>query len=133
MAKKEKKITGYDKYVDWKMFSIPVVLFFVLLLMPTPYGMKDVGTEYRVGPKAVIGHITQALFNIKSSDAEQWQLLTAQIMEQNMNMGALTRGRYLKRDLKWCKTKQNNSGIKAISIRPMPISTRRSVMRHFPN
>ncbi|WP_419663561.1 sodium/sulfate symporter [Desulfosarcina variabilis str. Montpellier] len=103
MAKKEKKITGYDKYVDWKMFIIPVVLFFVLLLMPTPYGMKDVGTEYRVGPKAVIGHITQALFNIKSSDAEQWQLLTAQIMEQNMNMGALTRGRYLKRDLKWCK------------------------------
>lgn len=85
------------------MFIIPVVLFFVLLLMPTPYGMKDVGTEYRVGPKAVIGHITQALFNIKSSDAEQWQLLTAQIMEQNMNMGALTRGRYLKRDLKWCK------------------------------
>ena len=103
MAKKEKKVTGYDKYVDWKMFSVPVVLFFVLLLMPTPYGMKDVGTEYRIGPKAVIEHITQALFNIKSSDAQQWQLLTAQIMEQNMNMGALTRGRYLKRDLKWCK------------------------------
>ena len=103
MAKKEKKVTGYDKYVDWKMFSIPVVLLFVLLLIPTPYGMKDVGTEYRIGPKAVIGHITQTLFNTKSSDAEQWQLLTAQIMEQNMNMGALTRGRYLKRDLKWCK------------------------------
>ena len=102
MAKKEKKVTGYDKYVDWKMFSIPVVLFFVLLLMPTPYGMKDVGTEYRVGPKAVIGYITQTLFDQPSSDVEQWQLLTAQIMEQNMKMGALTRGRYLKRDLKWC-------------------------------
>ena len=103
MAKKEKKVTGYDKYVDWKMFSIPVVLFFILLLMPTPYGMKDVGTEYRVGPKAVIEHITQTLFNTKSADAQQWQLLTAQIMEQNMRMGALTRGRYLKRDMKWCK------------------------------
>ena len=103
MAKKEKKVTGYDKYVDWKMFSIPVVLFFVLLLMPTPYGMKDVGTEYRVGPKAVIGHITQSLFNQPSADALQWQLLTAQIMEQNMQMGALTRGRFLKRDLKWCE------------------------------
>ena len=103
MAKKEKKVTGYDKYVDWKMFSIPVVLFFILLLMPTPYGMKDVGTEYRVGPKAVIGYITQTLFDTKSADAQQWQLLTAQIMEQNMRMGALTRGRYLKRDMKWCK------------------------------
>jgi solute carrier family 13 (sodium-dependent dicarboxylate transporter), member 2/3/5 len=103
MSKKEKKVTGYDKYVDWKMFSIPVVLFFLLLLIPTPYGMKDVGTEYRIGPKAVIGHITQALFTTKSSDAQQWQLLTAQIMEQNMNMGALSRGRYLKRDMKWCK------------------------------
>ena len=103
MAKQEKKVTGYDKYVDWKMFSIPVVLFFVLLLMPTPYGMKDVGTEYRVGPKAVIGHITQTLFNTKRSDVQQWQLLTAQIMEQNMTMGAMTRGRYLKRDMEWCK------------------------------
>jgi sodium-dependent dicarboxylate transporter 2/3/5 len=103
MTKKEKKVTGYDKYVDWKMFSIPVVLFFLLLLIPTPYGMKDVGTEYRIGPKAVIGQITQTLFTTKSSDAQQWQLLTAQIMEQNMNMGALSRGRYLKRDMKWCK------------------------------
>ena len=103
MAKKKKKVTGYDKYVDWKMFSIPVVLFFILLLIPTPYGMKDVGTEYRVGPKAVIGHITEALFDTKSADVEQWQLLTAQIMEQNMRMGAMSRGRYLKRDLKWCR------------------------------
>jgi sodium-dependent dicarboxylate transporter 2/3/5 len=102
MAKKEKKVTGYDKYVDWKMFSIPVVLFFVLLLIPTPYGMKDVGTEYRIGPKAVIEHITQALFDVSSEDAQQWQLLTAQIMENNLNKGALSRSRYLKRDLKWC-------------------------------
>ena len=104
MAKKDKKITGYDKYVDWKMFSIPVVLLFAILLMPTPYGMKDVGTEYRIGPKAVIAHITQGLFGADRSDAQQWQLLAAQIMEQNLNMGALTRERYLKRDLKWCKS-----------------------------
>ena len=32
-----KKATGYDKYVDWKIFSIPVVLLFVILFMPTPY------------------------------------------------------------------------------------------------
>jgi solute carrier family 13 (sodium-dependent dicarboxylate transporter), member 2/3/5 len=103
MAKKEKKVTGYDKYVDWKIFCIPVILFFVLLMIPTPYGMKDVGTEYRIGPKAVINHITRSLFDVASSDAQQWQLLTAQIMEQNMNMGALSRTRYLKRDMKWCR------------------------------
>ncbi len=65
--------------------------------------MKDVGTEYRIGPKAVIGYVIQSYFNTSTSDAAQWQLLAAQIMEKNMNMGALTRDRYLKRDLKWCK------------------------------
>ena len=69
MPKKEKKVTGYDKYVDWKMFSIPVVLLFALLLIPTPYGMKDVGTEYRIGPKVVIEHINQELFSTTTSDA----------------------------------------------------------------
>ena len=33
-----KKATGYDKYVDWKIFSIPVILLFAILLMPTPSG-----------------------------------------------------------------------------------------------
>ncbi|MBT7261569.1 MAG: hypothetical protein HN888_10685, partial [Desulfobacula sp.] len=44
--KKEKQATGYDKYINWKIFIIPVVLLFAVLLMPTPYGMKDVGTEF---------------------------------------------------------------------------------------
>ena len=103
MAEAKKKATGYDKYVDWKLFFIPVVLFFVILVLPTPYGMKDVGTEFKVGPKAVVNFITTELFSKNSSDASQWQLLTAQIMERNMRMGALSRDRFLKRDLKWCK------------------------------
>ena len=109
MVKHEKKATGYDKYIDWKMFSIPVVLFFALLFMPTPYGMKDVGTEYRIGPKAVVNHITRGLFGIDRTDAQQWQLLAAQIMEQNMSMGALNRERYLKRDIKWAKSYKINA------------------------
>ena len=103
MAKPEKKATGYDKYVDWKLFVIRVVLFFAVLILPTPYGMKDVGTEVRVGPKAVVNLITKELFNIKSSDVGQWELLTAQMMERNMRMGALSKDRFLKRELKWCK------------------------------
>ena len=100
---KKKKGTGYDKYVDWKIFSIPVVLFFVILLLPTPGGMKDVGTEFKVGPLHVINMISQNLFEKPSSDVEQWQLLTAQIMEQNMQMGALSKKRFLSRNIKWCK------------------------------
>jgi len=104
MTKEAKiKATGYDKYVDWKFFVVPVVLFFLILFLPTPNGMKDVGTEYKVGPKAVIGFLTGKIFNRSPSDAEQWQLLTARIMEQNMRMGALTKERFLKRDFKWCK------------------------------
>jgi len=100
---KKKKATGYDKYVNWKLFIFPVVLFALILMMPTPYGMKDVGTEYQVGPKAVVKFIVQKLFNTSPSDAEQWQLATAQMMEQNMQMGALGKKRFLKRDYKWAR------------------------------
>lgn len=100
---KKQKNTGYDKYVDWKIFSIPVILFCMFLLIPTPYGMKDVGMEYCVGPKAVVLKITQDLFQKHSSDVEQWQLLCAKIMGQNLKMGALSKDRFLKRDINWCK------------------------------
>ncbi|MBU8910883.1 MAG: DASS family sodium-coupled anion symporter [Desulfobacterales bacterium] len=108
--KKEKKATGYDKYINWKMFIIPVVLFIAVLLMPTPYGMKDVGAEYKVGPKTVVKHITKELFDTDSSDAEQWQLLTARIMEKNIRMGALNKTRFLKRDIKWCNKNKIEAG-----------------------
>ncbi|MBU1344363.1 MAG: DASS family sodium-coupled anion symporter [Proteobacteria bacterium] len=101
--KKTKQVTGYDKYVNWKILIIPVVLFFAVLFIPTPYGMKDVGMEYNVGPKAVINHFTTVLFNKASSDAQQWELIAAKMMEQNMQIGALKKPRFLKRDLKWCK------------------------------
>lgn len=102
MAKEtKKKSTGYDKYIDWKLFAVPVVLFFLILILPTSEGMKDVGTEYKVGPKVVVEHITRALFNTSSADALQWQLLTAEIMEQNLQMGALSKARFLSRNLKW--------------------------------
>ena len=103
-ARQQKKATAYDKYVNWKIFIVPVVLFFILLAIPTPYGMKDVAVEYKVGPKTVINFVTQTMFNVKSSDAEQWQLLTGQIMEQKLTMGALSKKRFMITDAKWCKT-----------------------------
>jgi len=101
--KSKKKAAGYDKYIDWKLFIFPVVIFTLILIAPTPYGMKDVGTEYNVGPRAVVKFITKELFKQNSTEVAQWQLLTAQMMERNMRMGALNKDRFLKRDLKWCK------------------------------
>ena len=100
---KQKPATGYDKYIDWKIFIIPVIIFFAILFLPTLNAMKDVGTEYQIGPKVVKSLIVKTFYNETLTDAQQWQLLTANIMEQNMRMGALNRDRFLKRDLKWCK------------------------------
>ncbi|MDB9822966.1 DASS family sodium-coupled anion symporter [Deltaproteobacteria bacterium] len=103
MAVPVKEATGYDKYVNWKLFSIPLVLFFVVLILPTPYGMKDVGTEITMGPKTVVNFITGELFDRNISDAAQWELLTAEMMERNLRMGSLSKDNFLKRDIKWCE------------------------------
>jgi anion transporter len=103
MAQAKKKATGYDKFVNWKLLIIPVVLFAAILILPTPGGMKKVGMQYSVGPKVVINYISKQLFAKGSSDVEQWQVLAARMMEQNMQMGALSKKRFLSRDAKWAK------------------------------
>ncbi|BDQ37016.1 hypothetical protein SYK_13760 [Pseudodesulfovibrio nedwellii] len=103
MAQEKKKATGYDKFVNWKLLIIPVIIFTVIILLPTPDGMKNVGMQYSIGPKVVTQFIAQELFGKTSSDCEQWQVLTARMMEQNMRMGALSKERFMKRDVKWAK------------------------------
>ena len=98
---KKKKVTGYDKYVDWKIFIFPVVLFFLILAMPTPYGMKDVGMEYSVGPTRVIDFLSESLFEKNSPQIEQWQLLVVNMMQKNMDMGALSKNRFMSRSIDW--------------------------------
>jgi len=102
-AKNEKKATGYDKYVNWKLLIIPIILFTLILVLPTPDGMKRVGTQYQVGPKVVVNYVCEQLFDKPSANAEQWEILTARMMERNMRMGALTKDRFMKRNEKWCK------------------------------
>jgi len=101
--KAAKQATGYDKYINWKIFIIPVALFFAVLLMPVGSAIRDVGTEYSMGPKAVNRFLAKEMFASKTSDLEQWQVLTVQIMEKNMRTAALDRDRFLKRDDKWLK------------------------------
>ena len=102
MAEQKKKATGYDKYVNWKIFIFPVVLFFVIMFLPTPASMKKVGLQYQVGPEAVVNYYSQQLFNKGSSDLEQWQLIAAEMMERNLRMGAMTKKRFMSRNEKWC-------------------------------
>ncbi|MBU2548311.1 MAG: DASS family sodium-coupled anion symporter [Proteobacteria bacterium] len=111
-AKAKKKATGYDKYVDWKLFIIPVMAFIVLLAIPAPYSMKDVAVEYDVSPKVVKNAITKELFKTGLADAEQWQVMTADIMEKRMNMGAMKRSGFLKVDQKWCRKNGVNADAK---------------------
>ena len=103
MSEQKQKAVGYDKYIDWKVFIFPVLLLFSILLLPPTEGMRDVGTEYSLGGRVVTVFLGESLFGKTASDLEQWELLTCQIMEQSMRNGALTRDRFLKRDVKWCK------------------------------
>lgn len=97
------KATGYDKYIDWKIFVIPLVLLILILAMPATRGMKDVGTEYALGEKQVWKFLGQELFQKDVTDLEQWQLLTVRMMEKSVYTKATSREKFLKRDLKWCK------------------------------
>jgi len=85
------KPRGYDKYVDYKTFSIAAGLFAVILALPALSSMRDVAVEYALGEEAVVDFFTRELFGEPSGEAEQWQLLTARILEKDMRRGALTR------------------------------------------
>jgi anion transporter len=103
---KTKKATGYDKYIDWKRFSIPLGLLLVLLFIPTPKGMLDVGVEYAFGPKYVQDLFSQQLFSKKSVELEQWQIQMVRMMEESIQSSSFTQSVFLKRDEKWCKDKK---------------------------
>ena len=103
MGGEKKKAVGYDKYIDWKIFIIPVLLVSVMLIMPATSGMRDVGAEYSIGAKTVIKFIANELFQKKVDDLDQWELITAQVMENNMRSGAIKKKRFMERDVKWCK------------------------------
>jgi len=104
MTTEKHKPTGYDKYIDWKVFVFPFLILPALLALPASRGMKDVGTEYAVGGKAAISHLAGEMFQKPTADLEQWQLLTARMMERSMRMGAMSREGLAARDVKWCKT-----------------------------
>ncbi len=83
--------TGYDKYVSYKAFSVAVALFALLLVVPMPHSMRDVAVEYSAGEEVVHDFYARELFGRAYTEVEQWQAVTAQILEKNMRRGALSR------------------------------------------
>ena len=89
--KNSTKPTGYDKYVNYKTFAIAVGLFAILLAMPLPDSMLDVAVEYSAGKKHVLNYYARELFGKPYAEVEQWQALTARVLEKSMAQGALSR------------------------------------------
>lgn len=102
-AQSKDKPTGYDKYVSYRTFAIAVGAFALLVLIPTPASMRDVGVEYAMGTKYVQRHFAKELFGRGFGDVEQWQAATVKAMEAIMLQGVLTKPAFLKRDPKALK------------------------------
>jgi len=104
MKTDRKKVTGYDKYINWKLFSFPLGLLILLLIVPTPKSMVDVGVEYSMGSKYVQDFFAQELFNTPAAELSQWQVQTVRMMEKSMQTASFGLGKFLKRNSKWCQT-----------------------------
>ncbi len=102
MAAKEKS-SGYDRYIDWKRFSIPLGLFILLLIIPIPRTMLDVGVEYAMGTKYVQAFFAETLFQKKPEALTQWQMLMIRMMEESVQKSAFKQSSFLKRNEKWCR------------------------------
>jgi len=97
---KKEKATGYDKYVSYKTFAVAAGAFFLLLVIPVPASMRDVGVEYALGADYVQSYYARELFHGPMEGVEQWQAATARAMEALMRQGLIKRASFLKRDLK---------------------------------
>ena len=101
---KAKPVSGYDRYINWKLFSVPAGLLIIMLLIPTPKSMLDVGVEYSLGAKYIKEYLSQELFQKSTGDLEQWQVQTVRMMEASVGQTAFGRGVFLKRNEKWCRS-----------------------------
>lgn len=100
---KSKNVAGYDRYINWKLFIIPVVLLIIFAVTPTPDSMLDVGVEYRFGEKYVEDYFAGEVFGQKSGELAQWQILMVRMMNKNMEMSSLNHSSFIKRNEKWCR------------------------------
>jgi anion transporter len=98
--KLKEKIAAYDRYIDYKRFSVAVGLFVLILLLPFPDSMLDVAVEYTVGKEEVEEFLAQELFGGGVSEIDQWQKLTVEAMNAVMMQGASRKETLLRRQAK---------------------------------
>ncbi len=105
MSQKAAKVkpSGYDKFINWKLFSIPLTLLILLLIIPTPSSMLDVGVEYSMGPKYAQEYFASQLFQQSTDDLEQWQIQMVRMMEQSIQMSSFGQKGFLQRNQRWCE------------------------------
>ncbi len=99
-----KKASGYDKYIDWKLFCIPAGLLILLIIIPTPASMLDVGVEYSMGQKYVLEYLGKDFFSKTNTALSQAELLVVRMAEIYMMQGAWEYDTFVKKtDEKWLK------------------------------
>jgi anion transporter len=94
------KISAYDRYVDYKRFSIAIGLFTIILFLPIPNSMLDVAVEYTAGKEYVEDFVAQELYGQDFSEVEQWQKLTVEAINGAMQQGVSRKETLLKRKVK---------------------------------
>jgi sodium-dependent dicarboxylate transporter 2/3/5 len=104
MTGRDKKPTsaGYDKYIDWKLFAIPLGFLILMLLLPTPKSMLDVGVEYSMGTEYVNSFFANELFGKPAPKLSQWQIQMVRMMETSLQKSSFTHASFIKRNHKWC-------------------------------
>lgn len=91
------KSSAYDRYVDYKRFSIAVALFVIIIMLPIPQTMLDVAVEYTMGEKYVQNFYARQLFGQDRQDIEQWQKVTVEALDACMKQGVSRKETVLKR------------------------------------
>jgi len=97
----KEKPTGYDKFINWKLFALPLVALILILIMPVPKSMMNVGVEYSMGPKYIEEKYAQELFGAKPHELEQWEFMMVRMMNESVQMSSFTYRAFLNRDRKW--------------------------------
>ncbi len=108
-VRKQEKVTGYDRYIDWKLFCIPFGLLILMLLMPTPNSMIRVGAEYSIGPEYLRQHLAQEVFQKDLETLSRWQNQMVDLLAVSVNKASFKQKYFLERSLKWV----HKSGVNA--------------------
>ncbi len=99
----QSKPTGYDRFIDWRLFAIPLGLFILILLMPTPRSMLRIGAEVALGPTVVKEHFAREVFGTEYATLNQWQVQMVQMMKASIDRSSFTHATFMSRNRRWCE------------------------------